>query len=183
MGKSPQEVNRILGQYALRGMESGRGPSTDYQSGTVTRQDPPANAPIPEDGLVKYWLAPANPAQVSPSPGSTQVSPSPGSTQVSPSPGDWESLLQKNVRLRIVDIILGALVAIGVVALIVRWSRRYGRQPPPKVEVVPVKDKDYYGEQYVAPSPLVLTVKLCPVLDQGDQALDKVGPLVEQRGG
>jgi hypothetical protein len=81
------------------------------------------------------------------------------------------------------DIILGALVAIGVVALIVHLSKRYDGRRLPKIEVVPVKDKDYYGEQYVAPSPLVLTVKLCPVLDPGDQALDKVGPLVEQLGG
>jgi PASTA domain len=199
MGKSPQDVNRILAQYGLRGMDSGRESSSDYQPGTVTHQDPPPNAPLPENGLVSYQLAEetqvspsTGSAQVSPSPGSTQVSPSPGSTQVSPSPGstqvsasqwDWESFLQKNVRLRMVDIILGALVAIGVVALIVHWSKRNDGWRPPKVAVVPVKDKDYYGEQYVAPSPLVLTVKLCPVLDPGDQALDKVGPLVEQRGG
>jgi len=44
-------------------------------------------------------------------------------------------------------IILGALVAIGVVAFIVYWLKR-----PLKVEVVPVKD---YGEQHVAPSPPV----------------------------
>jgi hypothetical protein len=82
-----------------------------------------------------------------------------------------------------VDIILGALVALGVVALIVHLLRRYRRWRHPKVEAVPVKDKDYYGEQYVAPSPFVLAVELCPVLDPGDQALDKVGPLVEQLGG
>jgi hypothetical protein len=81
-----------------------------------------------------------------------------------------------------VDIVLGALVAIGVVALIVHWSKRYDGRRPPKVAVVPVKDKDYYGEQYVAPSPLVLTVNLCPVLDPGEQALDKVGPLIHQGG-
>ena len=50
-------------------------------------------------------------------------------------------------------------------------------------DILPVKDKDYYGEQYVAPSPFVLSVNLCPVLDPGEQALDKVGPLVEQLGG
>jgi beta-lactam-binding protein with PASTA domain len=207
MGKSPQDVNTILAQYGLRGTESGREPSRDYQPGTVSRQDPPPNAPIPENGLVSYLLAeetqvspstgstqvspspgsaqvspsPGS-AQVSPSPGSTQVSPKPGSIQVSPSPSDWESFLQKTVRLRMVDIVLGALVAIGVVALIVHWSKRYDGRRPPKVAVVPVKDKDYYGEQYVAPSPLVLTVNLCPVLDPGEQALDKVGPLVHQGG-
>jgi hypothetical protein len=74
--------------------------------------------------------------------------------------------------------ILGTLVAFGVVAFIVHSLKR-----PPKVEVVSVKDKDYYGEQHVAPSQLVLAVELCPVLDPGDQELDKVGPLVEQRGG
>jgi hypothetical protein len=82
-----------------------------------------------------------------------------------------------------VAIILGALVAIGVVALIVHWLKWHGRRRLPKVAVVPVKDKDYYGEQYVAPSSFVLAVELCPVLDPGDQALDKVGPLVEQLGG
>ena len=196
MGRSPREANAILRQNGLSGTESGRGPSTRYRPGTVSRQDPPPNAPIPKDGLVKYWLAPVAPAQVSPTPGSAQVSPSPESTQVSPSPGsaqispkpgstqvsagpwDWESFLQKNVRLRMVDVILGALVAIGVVALIVHWSKRYDGRRLPKVAVVPVKDKDYYGEQYVTPSPLVLAVELCPVLDPGDQALDKVGPLV-----
>jgi hypothetical protein len=45
---------------------------------------------------------------------------------------------------------------------------------------VPVKDD---GEQHVAPRPLVFTVELCPVIDLGDQELDKVGRLVEQRGG
>jgi hypothetical protein len=75
-------------------------------------------------------------------------------------------------------IILGALIAIGVVAFVVHWLKR-----PPRVEIVPVKDKDYYGEQRVAPSPLVLTVELCPVLDPGDQELDKAGSLVEQGGG
>jgi hypothetical protein len=82
-----------------------------------------------------------------------------------------------------VDIILGSLVAIAVVALIVHLSKRYDGRRLPKVEVVPVKDKDYYGEQYVAPSPLVLSVNLCPVLDPGEQRLDKVGPLVDQGGG
>jgi hypothetical protein len=79
-----------------------------------------------------------------------------------------------------VDIILGALGAIAAVALIVHL---YNRWHLPRVAVVPVKDKDYYGEQYVAPSSFVLAVELCPVLDSGNQALDKVGPLVDQRGG
>jgi hypothetical protein len=52
--------------------------------------------------------------------------------------------------------------------------------PLPKIEVVPVKD---YGEQYVAPRPLVFAVELSPVIDPGYQELDKVGPLVEQQGG
>jgi hypothetical protein len=77
------------------------------------------------------------------------------------------------------------LVASGVVAFIAtilfrRRRRKITDAPPPKVEVVPVKD---YGEQQVAPSSLVLVVELCPVVDPGDQELDKVGPLVEQRGG
>src|SRR5260370_93851 len=66
MGKSPQDANAILGQRELRGMESGRGPSRDYQPGTVSRQDPSPNARIPEDGLVRYWLA-QGPAQTVPS--------------------------------------------------------------------------------------------------------------------
>src|SRR5260370_33896711 len=66
MGKSPQDVKAILGQRELRGMESGRGPSRDYRPGTVSRQDPSPNAPIPEDGLVRYWLA-QGPAQTVPS--------------------------------------------------------------------------------------------------------------------
>ena len=204
MGKSPQDANAILRQHGLTGTESGRGPSTDYQYGTVIRQDPPPNAPIPENGLVSYQLAEetqispsTGSAQLSPSPGSTQVSPSPASAQVSPSPEstqvppsptsaqvsasawNWKSFLQKNVRL-MVDVILGSLVAIAVVALLVQ---RYNWRRLPKVAVLPVKDKDYYGEQYVAPSPFVLSVNLCPVLDPGEQALDKVGPLVEQLGG
>ena len=82
-------------------------------------------------------------------------------------------------------IILGLLVAIGVVAFIVYWLKREEREkkyrrPPPKVEVVPVKD---YGEQHVIPKPPRLAVELCPVLDAGNQALDKVSPLAEQRGG
>ncbi len=82
-------------------------------------------------------------------------------------------------------IVLGALAAISVVAFIVRRFKRNKEKkndprPPPKVEVVPVKD---YGEQHVAPSPPVFAVELCPVLDPGDQALEKIGPLVEQRGG
>jgi hypothetical protein len=77
-------------------------------------------------------------------------------------------------------IVLGALV---VVAFIV-WrlkrekEKKNDRRPPTKAEVVPVKD---YGEQYVIPRPPVLAVALCPVLDPGNQTLDKVGPLVEQR--
>ena len=82
-------------------------------------------------------------------------------------------------------IILRLLVAIGVVAFIVYWLKREERKkkyrrPPPKVEVVPVKD---YGEQHVIPRPPRLAVELCPVLDAGNQALDKVSPLAEQRGG
>jgi len=82
-------------------------------------------------------------------------------------------------------IIFGTPVAISVVAFIVRWLKRdkekeNDRRPPPKIDVAPVKD---YGEQHVAPRPPALAVELCPVLDPGDQALDKVGPLIEQRGG
>ncbi|PYJ88684.1 MAG: hypothetical protein DME71_12305, partial [Verrucomicrobia bacterium] len=85
-------------------------------------------------------------------------------------------------------IILRLLVAIGVVAFIVYivyWLKREERKkkyrrPAPKVEVVPVKD---YGEQHVIPRPPRLAVELCPVLDAGNQALDKVSPLAEQRGG
>jgi PASTA domain len=157
LGSSPQDVNTILGQHGLRGIESGREPSTAYQPGTVSRQDPPANALIPRNKRVSYFLA--------------------EETQVSPSPWDWKRFLQ-NVRLRTVDIILGALVASGVVALIV--SKWYDGRRHPKVEVLPVKD---YGEQHVAPRPPALAVELYPVLDPGDQALDKVDHLIEQRGG
>jgi hypothetical protein len=66
MGRSPQDVNTILGQHGLRGMESGREPSTDYRSGTVIRQDPSPNAPIPENRLVRYWAA-QGPSQTVPS--------------------------------------------------------------------------------------------------------------------
>jgi hypothetical protein len=52
--------------------------------------------------------------------------------------------------------------------------------PVPMIEVVPIKDD---GKQRVAPRPLVFAVELCPVIDPGHQELDKVGPLVEQRGG
>jgi len=146
MGRSPQDATAILEQHGLRGNESGRGPSWGYRSGTVSRQDPPPNAPIPDNRVVSYSLAQGIPAQV------------------------------------IIE-----LFAIGVVAFIVdrlrRRRKKNDRPRPPKVEVVPVKDKDYYGEQHVEPSPLVLTVELCPVLDPGDQELDKIGSLVEQRGG
>lgn len=155
MGKWPRDANTILQEHGLRGTESGSAPSTDYRPGTVSDQDPPPNAPIPKNRRVSYWLAEEIPAPV-------------------PGPWDWKSFLQ-NVR-RGMDTI-GALIAIVVVALIVHWLRR------PKVDVVPVKDKDYYGEQHVAPSPLVFAFELCPVLDPGDQELDKVGSLVEQRGG
>ena len=78
-------------------------------------------------------------------------------------------------------IILGALV---VVAFIVWRLRRQKEKKnhlrhPTKAEVVPVMD---YGAQHVIPRPPVLAVELCPVLDPGNQTLDKVGPL-EQRGG
>ena len=78
-------------------------------------------------------------------------------------------------------IIFGTPVAISVVAFIVHRLRQKKNdpRPPPKVEVVPVKD---YGEQHVAPRPPVLAVELYPVLDPGDQVL-KVGPLIKQPRG
>jgi hypothetical protein len=83
------------------------------------------------------------------------------------------------------SVISPLLVAIGVVAFIVYLLKREERKkkyrrPPPKVEVVPVND---YGEQHVIPRPPRLAVELCPVLDAGNQALDKASPLAEQRGG
>jgi hypothetical protein len=53
-------------------------------------------------------------------------------------------------------------------------------QPPPKIEIVSVKD---YGEQHVAPRPPALAVELYAVLDPGVQVLAKVGPLRDQRAG
>jgi hypothetical protein len=131
MGMSPQDANAILGQHGLRGNESGHAPSRDYSPGTVSRQDPPPNALIPENRVVSYWLAQG------------------AAPQVSPSPWDFNNFLQGRPGMAI---ILGALVAIGVVAFVVHWLKR------PRVEIVPVKDKDYYGEQRFAPSPLVVTV-------------------------
>jgi hypothetical protein len=72
---------------------------------------------------------------------------------------------------------------IGVVAFVVHRSKRDEKKENdrlPKVEVATVKD---YGEQHVAPRAPVLAVELYPVLDPGDQALDKVDPLIGQRGG
>jgi hypothetical protein len=78
-------------------------------------------------------------------------------------------------------IIFGTPVAISVVAFMVHLlKKKIDPRPPPKIEIVSVKD---YGEQHVAPGPAALALELCAVLDPGDQALAKVGPLREQRGG
>jgi hypothetical protein len=78
-------------------------------------------------------------------------------------------------------IIFSTPVAISVVAFIVHLlKKKIDPRPPPKIEIVSVKD---YGEQHVAPGPAALALELCAVLDPGDQALAKVGPLREQRGG
>jgi hypothetical protein len=93
MGKSPQDANAILRQHGLRGMESGRGPSMDYEPGTVSRQDPSPNAPIPENGLVRYWLASEPPA--GPPPPTTP----PINTQTYPVPIPSSSLPPSSVEL------------------------------------------------------------------------------------
>ncbi len=69
-------------------------------------------------------------------------------------------------------IILGAL---GVSVIVWVWPRS------PKVKLVPFKD---YGEQSITSAgPLLLALKLCPVLDPGNQELEKIGALVATRGG
>ncbi len=57
MGRTPGEANAILGGQHLSGSEMGSVPSTKYRPGTVSRQDPPPNAPVPHDRIVRYWLA------------------------------------------------------------------------------------------------------------------------------
>jgi len=56
-GKSPQEANEKLKEYDLIGVLVGTEPSPNNPPGTVNHQDPPAGAPIPYPGIVRYWLA------------------------------------------------------------------------------------------------------------------------------
>jgi hypothetical protein len=75
-------------------------------------------------------------------------------------------------KRRALAIILGAVAVTVVVYLLVRG---------PKIELVPSKDDG--EQQIVSPVPLPFALELCPVLDPGDQKLEKVGPLVAAGGG
>jgi hypothetical protein len=156
MGRSANEATAILRQYGLRGRDSGRAPSTEYRPGTVIDQDPRPGSTIPKNRLVAYWLADQEPSGVVVNAGQ-----------------DPSDIVADVVK------VFGALAAILVVAFI---ATKLARRPPPKIKLVPFKD---YGEQHVAssPGPLVFALELCPVLDLGNQELDKVGPLVAQGEG
>jgi hypothetical protein len=97
----------------------------EYALGMVSDQDPPANAPVPPDRVVKYWLA-------------------------SPAPdGLWEHVKS------FLGVIFVALAAAAVLYVLVKIVKKL---------ICPVR------------------VELCPVLDPGDQKLEKMGPLVAAGG-
>jgi hypothetical protein len=109
-----------------------------------------------QDPPAKTLVKRGTPVEVWVSVGSTPPPPPP------PSPWHW-----------VAAIILGALAATGIMHMI--------PAPTPKVELVSFKD---YGEQQIASSgPLAFALELCPVVDLGDQKLEKVGPLVAAGGG
>jgi hypothetical protein len=66
MGQSAEDAEATLRQYHLVGRPMGSEPSTEYRPGTVSRQEPHADATIPQDGVVRYWLVAATPTPAAP---------------------------------------------------------------------------------------------------------------------
>ena len=178
----------------------GSEPSTKYPPGTVSRQEPPPGTLVPENSVVRYWLA----ATHAPPPSVT-------APRITAKPS------VAKYRVYVPDVIgfelnqgFNAISKAGLVPRFAgkkRSNRRAGeimhQRPPAGTPVKPGSEVwVWVASGPPPPWPIILAaaavvyvlvkivkkliwpvrVELCPVLDSGDQKLEKVGPLVAAGG-
>jgi len=155
------ELRRGLGaltEAGLVGTSAGEERS-NRRPDEITHQRPQAGTLVDAGSSVQVWVAKSAP----------------------PPPGDDSDKggRERHIHdLLAVVVTLGALASIPVLAFI---AAKLFRWQFPKIKVMPFKD---HGEQHIEPpGALVFALELYPVLDLGDQELEKVGPLVSEGGG